>query len=107
MRLTALVTVLLPLPALIAGCAATSPPLPTPLPAPAADTCSARAYAALVGQPATALERQLIMRPVRLVRGSAGAMRPDRLTFHIATPPGTPADTPPRIAERITAVTCG
>lgn len=103
MRLKALT-----LPLLLAACAA---PVMAPPPAPegAADTCGAAPYARLAGQPATALERELIMRPVRLVRPGedAAPARPGRLTFHIATPPGTPADTPPRLAERITAVSCG
>ena len=108
MRLTAAPLLLL---LVLAGCA-TAPPAPspsaTPLPAAAADTCGARAHAGLLGQPATALERQLVLRPVRLLRdGPPGPVRPDRLTFHIATPPGTPADRPPRLAERITAISCG
>ncbi|MBW7922213.1 MAG: hypothetical protein H3C51_08960 [Rubellimicrobium sp.] len=100
MRLKALAPLIL-----LAGCA--TAPLPPPEPQAAADTCGATALAGLVGQPATALERQLIMRPVRLVRGAAQATRPERLTFHIATPPGTPEDAPPRLAERIIAVGCG
>lgn len=103
MRLRALA--LLPL---LAACAA---PVTAPPPAPegAADTCGAAPYARLTGQPATALERELILRPVRLVRPGedAASARPERLTFHIATPPGTPADTPVRLAERITGVSCG
>ncbi len=102
MRLTMLAPAIL-----LAGCAAAV--APPPVLDPGADTCGAGALAGLVGQPATALERRLIMRPVRLVRGGQAAdpVRPDRITFHIAIPTGTPAETPPRVAERIAGVTCG
>ena len=54
----------------LAGCAAAPPPVPVPppVPAPAADTCAAAPYARLIGQDATALERELIMRQVRVIR---------------------------------------
>ena len=73
-------------------------PLPTPVPPAAQDTCTAAPYAALVGQDATALERELIMRPVRVIRpGMAVTMdyRPNRLNFEVG--PG----------GRITRIYCG
>lgn len=98
----------------LAGCGGMSPPPHSPsqslsLPTGTADTCGAAAQATLIGQPATALERVLLLRPVRLVRPGENAepAMPERLTFHIATPPGTPADTPRMLAERIIGVTCG
>lgn len=100
-----------PLLIVLAGCAAglPAPQSQTPVPEGAADTCGAAPFAHLVGQPATALERQLIMRPVRVRRGSDpdDSVMPARLTFHIATPAATPANVPPMIAERVTAITCG
>jgi hypothetical protein len=69
---------------------------------PLSDTCGAAPNAALVGQPATALERVLIMRPVRLLRGAAAAVpatNPTRINFVIAP---TPAG-----GEVIQAITCG
>lgn len=59
-----------PLALFLIGCAApqaTGPKLP-PIPDAATDTCAARPYADLVGQDATALERVLIMRQIRLIR---------------------------------------
>lgn len=101
----------IPLLIALAGCGAGLPaPAPQqPVPEGAADTCGAAPFAHLVGQPATALERQLILRPVRLVReGDHGAEpMPTRLTFHIATPTNTPPDVPRIVAERITAISCG
>lgn len=72
------------------------------IPDPAQDTCGAAPHAALVGQPATALERVLIMRQVRLIRPGTPVtedVRPERINFHIATPPDAP--------EILTAITCG
>jgi len=74
----------LPLFALMA-CDMPAPQQPT-LPEPAADTCGANDYSGLIGQDASALERVLIMRPVRVIRpGMAVTMdfRPDRLNFDI------------------------
>jgi len=45
-----------------------APPAGPALPAPGADTCNAAARAALIGQPATALERIYILGPVRVIR---------------------------------------
>ncbi len=48
----------------------TPPPVPSgpSVPDAANDTCNAGANAGLIGQPATALERVLIMAPVRIIR---------------------------------------
>lgn len=51
------------------------------------DSCGAAGYADLIGQDATALERVLIMGPVRVIRpGMAVTMdyRPDRINFDIS-----------------------
>ncbi|MCC7320188.1 MAG: hypothetical protein IT542_04320 [Rubellimicrobium sp.] len=84
-------------------------PAPAPLPVGAADTCGAASHAGLIGQRATALERVLLMRPVRLIRDGAApdGFLPGRIGFHIAIPPGTPPDLPVTLAERITAISCG
>lgn len=69
-----------------------------PVPAPAADTCGAAPYGYLVGQDATALERVLILRQVRVTRPNtptADDLRPVRINFNIG------AD------ERIRSITCG
>ena len=50
------------------------------------DTCGAAPYARLIGQDATALERELILRQVRVIRpGMAVTMdfRPERINFDI------------------------
>lgn len=86
----------------LAGCAAVPPPpsvpsLP-PVPAAADDTCGAGPHAGLVGQPATALERVLIMRPVRLIRPGTPVTEDfsaARINFHIDG------------FERISAISCG
>ncbi len=57
-----------------------------PAPVGAADTCGAAPYAYLVGQDATALERVLIMRQIRIIRpGDAVTMdfREVRINFEI------------------------
>ena len=67
--------------------AATTPSAPS-VPPPGSDTCSAAPYSDLVGQDATALERVLIMRPVRVIRpGMVITMdfRPQRINFEIGT----------------------
>ena len=57
---------------LLAACSFAAPPVvPTQVPAvpdAAADTCGARPFEGLIGQPATALERLLIMQPIRILR---------------------------------------
>jgi len=59
--------------------------LAPPVPSEGADTCDARRYAGLVGQPDTALERVLILGQVRVLRPGMvpGAARPERLSFEI------------------------
>lgn len=72
--------------ALLAGCAA---PVPVPAPRPAlaaGDACGASAQAGRVGQDATALERVLILREVRVIRPGQPVtedLRPTRLNFEI------------------------
>lgn len=82
---------------LLAACA--QPPLPQPAPPPQTeDSCNAAQYAGLVGQDATALERELIMGPVRVIRpGMAVTMdfSPTRINFAIDG------------ANRISRITCG
>jgi len=71
---------------LLFGLAACDLAAPPDVPSSDADTCGARAHAALVGRDATALERVLILGPVRVIRpGMAVAMdhRPDRINFTI------------------------
>jgi len=64
----------------VPGPAAVLPVLTLPLP----DTCGAAPFAGLVGQPATALERVLILRPVRLIRGAEPvAALPGRIGFRV------------------------
>lgn len=67
-------------------------------PMPALDTCGAAPYARVIGQPATALERLLIMRPLRVLRPTDPVtldLNPTRINFIIG---GT---------EAISAITCG
>lgn len=54
----------------LAACAPTEvPPDPGPVvPVATGDTCGAPPYARLIGQDATALERELILRQVRVIR---------------------------------------
>ena len=69
-----------------------------PVPVGSADTCGAAPYGYLIGQNATALERVLILRQVRIIRpGDAVTedFRPVRINFNIG------AD------ERIRTLTCG
>jgi len=57
------------------------------LPPATADSCNAAQYENLIGKDATALERELIMRPVRIIRpGMAITMdySPDRINFDIS-----------------------
>lgn len=65
---------------------------------PPGDPCNAAAHAGLVGQPATALERVLILRPIRLIRPGTAVTEdfsPGRLNIRIDG------------SERILSVTCG
>lgn len=66
----------------LAGCTATQAPLPPQ----SEDTCGAWEFAGLIGQQATALERILLLGPVRVIRpGDAVTMdfRTDRVNFRI------------------------
>jgi hypothetical protein len=68
---------------LLTGCTATQAPLPSQI----EDTCGASEFAGLIGQNATALERTLLLGPVRVIRpGDAVTMdfRTDRVNFRIA-----------------------
>ncbi|MCZ4259302.1 I78 family peptidase inhibitor [Limimaricola sp. G21655-S1] len=88
------------LPLLLAACAA-YPPAPEPVPSPPAaepGACGAAERQRLVGAPVTALERELILGPVRIIRpGDVVTMdfRPDRINFEIDA------------LERIARVYCG
>jgi hypothetical protein len=69
-----------------------------PVPVGVADTCGAAPYGYLIGQDATALERVLILRQVRVIRPSDAVtedFRPVRINFNIG------AD------ESIRTITCG
>jgi len=95
MRALVLVISLFGLTACVSPVAAPSGP---PVPVGAADTCGAEPYAALVGQRATALERVLILRQVRLLRPDTATTMdyvPERINFVISTD------------ETITAIRCG
>ena len=66
----------------LAACAAPEQPLPPQL----EDTCGAARFADLIGQEATALERELLLGPVRVIRpGDAVTMDclPERVNFNI------------------------
>lgn len=86
---------------LLAACSTRAPvPLApaNPVPIGVADTCGAAPYDYLIGQNATALERVLILRQVRVTRPNTAItldFRPARINFKIG------AD------ERIRAITCG
>jgi hypothetical protein len=80
----------------------TRAPLPftpaDPVPVGAADTCGAAPYGSLIGQDATALEKVLILRQVRVIRPGTPVtedFKPVRINFNIG------AD------ERIRTITCG
>ncbi len=88
--------VLLALTACVA--APTGPGQQQPVPEPMPDTCGATPLAGLVGQDATALERELILRPVRVIRPDMAItmdFSPDRINFDIDG------------ANRITRIWCG
>ncbi|GGL62889.1 I78 family peptidase inhibitor [Wenxinia marina] len=89
---------------LVAACgpagmtAAPPPPAGPAVPAAADDTCGAAGRGALIGRDVTALERVLILGPVRLIRpGDAITedFRPARINFEIDG------------AERIARIRCG
>ncbi|MGJ8622020.1 MAG: I78 family peptidase inhibitor [Yoonia sp.] len=82
----------------LAGCAAASPSAGPTLPAQTDDTCNARDYAALIGAPATALERVLLLGKVRVIRPDQPVTMDywaDRINFMIDA------------NEQIAAITCG
>jgi hypothetical protein len=67
---------------IMAACTATPPSL-TPM---LEDTCGATNYANLIGQSSTALEKVLIVGPVRVIRPGdfvTQDFRPDRINFGI------------------------
>ncbi|WIV50921.1 I78 family peptidase inhibitor [Marivivens sp. LCG002] len=80
------------LPVFLAACSGgyvppEAPASPQPASMPAVDTCEAANYAGLVGQPATELEKVLIMRMVRVIRpGDAVTMdmRAERINFEVS-----------------------
>ena len=86
---------------LLFGCATLpdAPAVPGPaVPPPEEDSCGAGEYAALVGQDATALERVLIMREVRVIRPGqpvTADFRPQRINFVIGSD------------EKIERISCG
>lgn len=87
--------------AALAACS-TQPPaqfIPAdPVPVGAADTCGATPNGYLIGQDATALEKVLILRQVRVIRPTDAIsqdLRAERINFNIG------AD------ERIRTITCG
>ena len=76
--------------ALLAGCSSVQTPTPIParptLPAADQDTCQGRQYSQLIGQDATALERVLIMRQVRVLHPDSVMtmdFRAERLNFEV------------------------
>lgn len=85
----------------LAACSTQAPialPPADPVPTGANDTCGAAPYGYLIGQDATALERVLILRQVRVIRpldAVSQDLRPERINFNIG------AD------EQIRTITCG
>ena len=72
---------------LLAACAVppSAPPGPA-VPPPDRDSCGAAPFARLIGQDATALERELILRQVRVIRPGDAITedyRPGRINFDI------------------------
>ncbi|NDV02805.1 I78 family peptidase inhibitor [Pseudoroseicyclus tamaricis] len=85
---------------LLAACAGAPPPAPPPppLPAPEVDSCNAAARSGLIGREREALERQLILAPVRVIDpGDAVTedLMPGRINFYIDA------------GGRIARITCG
>lgn len=79
---------------IIAGCSTAGPSLPPLI----EDTCNAADYAHLIGQPATALERVLLLGKVRVIRPGQPVTLdfwPDRINFTINE------------GETIIAISCG
>jgi hypothetical protein len=72
----------------LAACAPATPPPPAPAPSglPGPEACGAIPYLGLIGQPATALERVLIMRQLRVIRPGDAVTEdfsPERINFVI------------------------
>jgi hypothetical protein len=68
------------------------------VPGVAEDTCGASGLGRLIGQDATALERELILRPMRLIRPGTPVtadLMPSRINFEIDG------------GERLTRIYCG
>ena len=77
---------------MIAGCAGGAQNLgidvriPAGTPMPETDTCGAAPHGGVIGQDATALERVLILRPVRVIRPGTAVTQdfaPGRINFDI------------------------
>lgn len=83
---------------LLAACAQTPGPVLPPVTPIAEDTCNAAQYSDLIGQDATALERVLLMGPVRVIRPDmAVTMDYSAARINFAIDAG----------NRITGITCG
>ena len=83
---------------LLTACAQVPQPAPPPVAPGAEDTCNAAQYDSLIGQDATALERVLLMGPVRVIRpGMAVTMDYSAARINFAVDTG----------NRITGITCG
>lgn len=85
---------------LLAACGPVNAPAPAgpPVPDAAEDTCGASTLGRLIGRDATALERELILRPMRLIRPGTPVtedFRPTRINFQIDG------------QERLTRIWCG
>ncbi len=62
------------------------PPILPALPPPDQDTCDANRYVSQIGQPATSLERLMILGPVRVIRPDTAVtmdFREDRINFYV------------------------
>lgn len=71
---------------LLAACVAEPEFRGPPLPDPADDSCEARAQAGLIGQPAAALEKVLILGRVRIIRPNTPVTMdfvPERINFDL------------------------
>ena len=83
---------------LLSACAQIPGPVLPPVAPVTQDTCNAARYATLIGQDATALERVLLMGPVRVIRPDmAVTMDYSAARINFAVDAG----------NRITGITCG